>query len=136
MESNTTTQVEISDNVPSSGLDELIPEMPPGPLDKYRRSASFDWKLLRLTLEDAELLRLKNKIWKTLEAETEFQHPSSTPSCEEQKRIISRQLMRLHTLKHSFLSPEIMQGPYKRKVRRSKIFSSRFFVLFFDLNFD
>lgn len=118
MEQNTTTQVEFSPNIPSlSTTMDSIPDMPSGPLDKYRKSARFNWKLLRIQLEGTELLAVKNKIWKTLENDSEFQPAKSTPSCDEQKRRTSRMLMRLHSLKHGFLPPEIMEGPYKRKVR-------------------
>lgn len=132
MEQNTTTQVEFSSNVPFSS--DLIPDMPPGPLDKYRKSASFNWKVLRILLEKEELLAIKNKIWRTLESEREFHPPKTTPSCDEQKRRTSKMLMRLHTLKHSFLNPEVTQEPYKRKVRR-KIKDLNLLFLIFNLIF-
>lgn len=38
----------------------FIPNLPSGPLDPYRRTASFDWKRLKLALEeDIDLLKLK-----------------------------------------------------------------------------
>lgn len=38
----------------------FVPDLPTGPLDIYRNSASFDWKRLKLALEgDLELLKLK-----------------------------------------------------------------------------
>lgn len=38
----------------------FIPDLPSGPLDVYRKTASFDWKQLKLEFEgDIELLRLK-----------------------------------------------------------------------------
>lgn len=38
----------------------FIPDISSGPLDVYRKSASFDWKRLKLALEgDIELLKLK-----------------------------------------------------------------------------
>lgn len=42
-------------------LDELAPDLPvlPGPLAEYRQMASFNWKELRVVLEDPETLRVK-----------------------------------------------------------------------------
>lgn len=38
----------------------FVPDIPSGPLDVYRNSASFDWKRLKLALEgDLSLLKLK-----------------------------------------------------------------------------
>lgn len=38
----------------------FIPDLPSGPLDVYRKKASFDWKRLKLAMEgDIDLLRLK-----------------------------------------------------------------------------
>lgn len=38
---------------------ELIEDLPRGPLDFYRKQASFDWKKLKLFFEDPELLKIK-----------------------------------------------------------------------------
>lgn len=37
----------------------LIENLPPGPLDHYRKQASFDWKKMKLFFEDPELLKIK-----------------------------------------------------------------------------
>jgi hypothetical protein len=38
---------------------ELVPDFPPGPLDLYRKQASFDWKKLKLFLEDEAIIEFK-----------------------------------------------------------------------------
>jgi hypothetical protein len=38
---------------------EILPDFPPGPLDSYRKQASFSWKKLRLFIEDEDLLKFK-----------------------------------------------------------------------------
>lgn len=38
---------------------DILPDFPPGPLDNYRKQATFPWKKLRLFVEDEELLRFK-----------------------------------------------------------------------------
>ena len=37
----------------------FISNLPPGPLDAYRKRATFDWKQMKLFFEDAELLKVK-----------------------------------------------------------------------------
>jgi len=41
---------------------ELLKDFPPGPLDKYRKIASFDWKQMKLELESAEIIKFKNEL--------------------------------------------------------------------------
>jgi acyl-CoA oxidase len=41
------------------GKNLLLPDFPPGPLDVYRKQASFDWKKLKLFLEDEAIIGLK-----------------------------------------------------------------------------
>jgi len=40
---------------------ELPKSFPPGPLDEYRKQASFDWKEMQIIIEDEKLLRQKVK---------------------------------------------------------------------------
>lgn len=39
----------------------FIPELPSGPLDDYRKLATFDWKKMKLFFEDPDLLKIKVK---------------------------------------------------------------------------
>lgn len=38
---------------------DFLKDIEPGPLDEYRRQASFDWKQMALVMEDEKLLRFK-----------------------------------------------------------------------------
>ncbi len=40
-------------------LDELIPDMPIGPLDLYRKQAKFDWKEMKFLVEGEDALIYK-----------------------------------------------------------------------------
>ncbi|VVD00394.1 unnamed protein product [Leptidea sinapis] len=87
----------------------FIPNLASGPLDVYRNSASFNWKQLKLALEgDIELLRLKYKIWKTLEEDPLFAHHVVTPPVEELKRITQLQLKKINEYK--FLTNAIRES--------------------------
>lgn len=37
-------------------LDELVPDLPRGPLDHYRSSASFNWKLMKIYNDPPEII--------------------------------------------------------------------------------
>ncbi|XP_012277818.1 peroxisomal acyl-coenzyme A oxidase 3 [Orussus abietinus] len=85
-----------------------------GALEKYRSSASFSWKRLRVVLEDSSKLRLKMKVWNAMQDDPEF-HPDNRtmPSANEQKRRVARQLARLNHLE--FLPANIKELDYKTK---------------------
>ncbi|GFG32146.1 hypothetical protein Cfor_06903 [Coptotermes formosanus] len=74
---------------------ELVPDFPPGPLDLYRKQASFDWKKLKLFLEDEAIIEFKMKIWRTLEADPLFQHPQAGLSVDEERHLVVRQMYRV-----------------------------------------
>ncbi|XP_059045214.1 peroxisomal acyl-coenzyme A oxidase 3 [Achroia grisella] len=94
----------------------FIPDIPNGPLDVYRNSATFDWKRFKLSLEgDKELLKLKYKIWQTLEKDPLFAHNTVSPSVEEQKRITQLQLKRINEYK--FLTNEMFKSSYSKRTR-------------------
>ncbi|KAL0894261.1 hypothetical protein ABMA27_014264 [Loxostege sticticalis] len=94
----------------------FIPDISSGPLDVYRKSASFDWKRLKLALEgDIELLKLKYKIWHTLENDPLFAHNRVTPTVDEQKRITQLQLKRINEYK--FHTKETFRSSYTKRTR-------------------
>ncbi|XP_059618292.1 peroxisomal acyl-coenzyme A oxidase 3 isoform X2 [Phlebotomus argentipes] len=68
----------------------IFPDFPKGPLSKYRDGATFDWKQMKVILEDAELLRYRYDIWKFMEGHPLFAHPVETPSLDEQRHITTK----------------------------------------------
>ncbi|CAG9784032.1 unnamed protein product [Diatraea saccharalis] len=94
----------------------FIPDIPSGPLDEYRNSASFNWKRLKLSLEgDIDLLKLKYKIWQTLENDPLFAHSHVMLTTDEEKRITQLQLKRINQYK--FLTNETFRSNYSKKTR-------------------
>ncbi|KAG9479768.1 hypothetical protein GDO78_011680 [Eleutherodactylus coqui] len=55
----------------ATSQDEL-PDLPHGPLDEYRRKASFNWKDMVMFLEDEDIVAFKKKIFSTLENDPLF----------------------------------------------------------------
>ena len=39
-------------------IDELIPDLPRGPLDRYRNQASFNWKTMKLYLDPPDVIAM------------------------------------------------------------------------------
>lgn len=94
----------------------FIPDVPSGPLDPYRKTATFNWKRFKLALEeDIELLRLKYKVWKTIEKDPLFAPSAVTLPVEEQKRIAQLQVRRV--IEYKFLSDDLFRANYKKKTR-------------------
>ncbi|CAH2086047.1 unnamed protein product [Euphydryas editha] len=94
----------------------FIPELPNGPLDVYRNGASFNWKRLKLALDgDIDQLKLKYKVWRTLEKDPLFAHPAITPSVEEQKRMTQIQVKKIN--EYEFLPKEVFNASYSKRVR-------------------
>nr|XP_034968158.1 peroxisomal acyl-coenzyme A oxidase 3 isoform X1 [Zootoca vivipara] len=50
----------------------VLPGLPSGPLDAYRKKASFNWKEMALFVEEEDLLRFKNRIFSALENDPLF----------------------------------------------------------------
>ncbi|XP_052129624.1 peroxisomal acyl-coenzyme A oxidase 3 isoform X1 [Frankliniella occidentalis] len=98
-------------------MQEVAPDLPvvPGPLSEYRQQASFDWKQLRIALEDPEILRIKMNLWRKLEADPVFAHPRVTPPMEEQKKRVAVQLRRF--LELNIIPQEVHNYSYKDKTK-------------------
>ncbi|KAL1471712.1 hypothetical protein MTO96_023539 [Rhipicephalus appendiculatus] len=56
----------------SDSVLEYMPSFPSGPLDSYRKLASFDWRKLKVALEGEDIIRFKAKVFKTLENDPLF----------------------------------------------------------------
>ncbi|XP_068145030.1 peroxisomal acyl-coenzyme A oxidase 3 [Drosophila tropicalis] len=86
----------------------FIPDLPlGGPLAHYRKRANFDWKRLRLIFEKEQGLRIKYKVWRRLENDPLFAHPSRTLPMDEQKRLCAMQVNRM---KHLDLVPKEIES--------------------------
>ncbi|KAK5644686.1 hypothetical protein RI129_005986 [Pyrocoelia pectoralis] len=90
----------------------LIKDFPPGPLDFYRKQATFDWKKLKLVFEDPQRIKTKDYVWSILEKDDAFKRYDVEPSPEEQKRIAELQLLSFR--KYDFLPDNILSIPVKQ----------------------
>ncbi|KAK3587288.1 hypothetical protein CHS0354_034441 [Potamilus streckersoni] len=94
----------------------LMKDFLPGPLDEYRKRASFDWKKMRLFLDGEDILRFKNKIWTTIENDPLFYHSLQTQTVEKDREITFLRVKRL--FEYNFLTEkELFSNPLKHQVQ-------------------
>uniref|UniRef100_A0A0K8V1S1 Acyl-coenzyme A oxidase n=1 Tax=Bactrocera latifrons TaxID=174628 RepID=A0A0K8V1S1_BACLA len=93
----------------------FIPDLPKGPLCRYRGCAKFDWKQLKVIFEREQDLRIKYKVWKILENDPLFSKPQSTLSADEQKHLCAMQVNRMPHL--NLIPKEIEQKSFGEKTK-------------------
>ncbi|XP_051503389.1 peroxisomal acyl-coenzyme A oxidase 3-like [Myxocyprinus asiaticus] len=94
-------------------MDEGIPDLPNGPLDIYRKKASFSWKDMMRFLEGDEIIAFKQHMFRTLENDPLFARlPGEDIPLEQMRELTFRRCKQL--FKYNFLThDDIMQNPWK-----------------------
>ncbi|GFU44876.1 peroxisomal acyl-coenzyme A oxidase 3 [Nephila pilipes] len=82
-------------------------DFPPGPLDDYRKRASFDWKKMKFALEGEDVAKYQAYIWKTLEADPLFHRSMSEDLRWQEKHHITYKRLK-SLLSYDFLPPELL----------------------------
>ncbi|KAG7218432.1 hypothetical protein INR49_020378 [Caranx melampygus] len=78
-----------------------VPDLPPGPLDVYRKKASFNWKEMLIFLEGEEVLEFKQHIFRTLENDPLFaRRPGEDVSMEKMRELT---FLRYRPLLHFYI---------------------------------
>lgn len=92
---------------------EDIPDLPSGPLDIYRKKASFNWKDMMRFLDGEEIIAFKQHVFQTLENDPLFaRQPGEDIPLEQMREITFRRCKQL--FKYKFLTQdEIVQNPFK-----------------------
>ncbi|XP_041350325.1 peroxisomal acyl-coenzyme A oxidase 3-like [Gigantopelta aegis] len=99
----------------------LLKDLPPGPLDVYRKKASFDWKLMKLHLEGEDILHFKQKIWTTLHEDPLFARDFETPPLNIVRELAFKRSKAIHD--YNFLSDEELFGnPLKHLIHSECIY--------------
>ncbi|KAL7642299.1 UNVERIFIED_CONTAM: hypothetical protein RMT77_006860 [Armadillidium vulgare] len=75
---------------------DLIPDLPSGPLDVYRKQASFNWKKMKLFLESPEDIKIANEAFKYMEEEPIFQHPDRDLTLEEERHLTFQRMKKVY----------------------------------------
>jgi acyl-CoA oxidase len=72
---------------------EIFPDFPKhGPLSQYRNATSFDWKQMKLLLNDEEKLLFQNKVWSFMNKHELFVHPTTVLSTDEQRHLATKRM--------------------------------------------
>lgn len=75
---------------------DVLQDMPSGPLDEYRKQATFNWKKLKVHLEGDDYVIFKYKMWQKMQNDPLFQrNPWDNLSLEEQRRITALRFLKL-----------------------------------------
>ena len=73
-----------------------IPDMPKGgPLEAYRKQATFKWKQVKLFFEDMEAINYREHIWETLRKDTLFDRCIDDIPMDKQKELAAKRMKRL-----------------------------------------
>ncbi|CAH0604988.1 unnamed protein product [Chrysodeixis includens] len=73
-------------------LKEYLPDLPSGPLDNYRKQATFDWRRMKLAYDNLNTLKLKNDIWKFMESHPLFKHQEATRVLDDERHITTKRM--------------------------------------------
>ncbi|XP_030636042.1 peroxisomal acyl-coenzyme A oxidase 3 [Chanos chanos] len=94
-------------------MDVDIPDLPSGPLDIYRKKASFSWKDMVRFLDGEEITAFKNYVFRTLENDPIFaRQPGEDVPIEKVRELAFRRCKQL--FKYNFLTQEdVMANPWK-----------------------
>ncbi|XP_077301266.1 acyl-CoA oxidase 3 isoform X2 [Arctopsyche grandis] len=76
---------------------DILPDFPVGPLTPWRQQASFDWRLMKLSIYDEESLRYIHDIWSFFESEKLFHMSPSTLSFDEQRHLALKRMKAMKT---------------------------------------
>uniref|UniRef100_A0AAY3ZZB1 Acyl-coenzyme A oxidase n=1 Tax=Denticeps clupeoides TaxID=299321 RepID=A0AAY3ZZB1_9TELE len=97
-------------------MEHVVPDLPRGPLDVYRKKASFCWKDMTLFIEGEDVFKFKQRLFAILEIDPLFARQPGEDVSVERKRELTflrcKQLFRYDLLTRE----EMMQNPWKTPV--------------------
>jgi len=99
-------------------------KFPPGPLDYYRKKASFDWWKLQQSWDGEDLINFREKVWSTLEKDPLFRQPllELELTREEMRELTFRQMKRL--IEYDFISDDLVMSSPNLIVELSNLFGA------------
>uniref|UniRef100_A0A671WKM0 Acyl-coenzyme A oxidase n=1 Tax=Sparus aurata TaxID=8175 RepID=A0A671WKM0_SPAAU len=92
---------------------DILADLPSGPLDVYRKKASFNWKDMLCFIEDEEIRAFKHHVFKTLENDPVFaRQPGEDVPLERMRELTFLRVKQL--FRYDFLTQEeTMANPWK-----------------------
>ncbi|CAG9817104.1 unnamed protein product [Phaedon cochleariae] len=104
-------------------MSNLLENFKPGPLDIYRKNASFDWKKLKVFLETEDIIKYQTEGYEVLRNHPDFSEGnSSSKSLDDQRRIAFKQCMAQKSMDIFSINYQIMD--LKRTTAATRILFS------------
>lgn len=100
-------------------LDQLVPDLPRGPLDQYRARATFSWKEMKAFLDPPEVIAHKNRLYQLMESDPDFHRPEGTLSLEEERNVTFKRIKKILTSR--FNNDEDMYLDYRKAPATSAV---------------
>ncbi|KAF7646834.1 hypothetical protein LDENG_00181690 [Lucifuga dentata] len=99
-------------------IDSIVDDLPSGPLDIYRKKASFNWKEMLFFIDGEEAIKFKKHMFTTLENDPLFaRQPGEDLSMEKMRELTFLRVKQL--FRYDFLTKEEMMA----KPKMSQVFS-------------
>ncbi|KAI5641646.1 acyl-CoA oxidase domain-containing protein [Phthorimaea operculella] len=73
-------------------LRELFPDLPSGPLDRYRKQAAFDWRRMKLVYDTVASLELKDRIYKFIKDHPLLKNNAQTVSLDQERHLAVKRM--------------------------------------------
>ncbi|CAH2086023.1 unnamed protein product [Euphydryas editha] len=73
-----------------------FPDLPSGPLDTYRKKASFNWRFMKLVYDNLTTIKLKHDIYSFMENHPLFQHSDASLSLDEERQIAVKRMYAIY----------------------------------------
>nr|XP_049695472.1 peroxisomal acyl-coenzyme A oxidase 3 [Helicoverpa armigera] len=77
-------------------LKKYFPDLPSGPLDIYRKKASFDWRRMKLVYDTLNTIKLKHDIWSFMESHPLFKHTEATRVLDDERHITTKRMYTIY----------------------------------------
>ena len=93
-------------------IENMNKAFPPGPLDNYRKQASFDWFQMKVFIDGGEdVVRFKQSLWNTLEKDPLFDRTNDSKlSFDERRQLTMKRCIRV--AEYNFLTDyQVMGNP-------------------------
>ncbi|KAJ8913816.1 hypothetical protein NQ315_003725 [Exocentrus adspersus] len=103
----------------------FLKNFPPGPLDYYRKRASFDWKQMKLFIDTEEITEYEHNVYRELEKYPEYNVNNLTPrSLDERRHLALKQALAYRTIE--LLSLQSLISDLKRPAASTRIMMQYF----------
>ncbi|XP_032687602.1 peroxisomal acyl-coenzyme A oxidase 3 isoform X2 [Odontomachus brunneus] len=91
----------------TSTVNNLISDLPKGPLDAYRKRATFDWKLFKLALNGEDSLKQQNTLWDLVKTNPSFQRLPRSATLDQIRRRCNAEIQALREAEFQILGDQI-----------------------------